>query len=72
MHGTTAVNVEWQTWTVRKGPKSHHSWWRIKKGVPNKTRSYLGGEGQNTKKKKMAHIKEKKKKKTQNIERERQ
>lgn len=47
-------------WTVRRNSRRLHSWWITKKGEPNKTRSYLGGQGKNTKKKEMAHINEKK------------
>ena len=52
--------IQVDVWTVRRNPKRLRSWWITKKGEPNKTKSYLGGQRQNTKKKEMAHIKEKK------------
>ena len=47
-------------WTIRRNPRRLRSWWITKKGELNKTRSYPGGKGLNTKKKEMTHTKEKK------------
>ena len=45
---------------VRRNPRRLRAWWKTKKEEPDKTRSYPSKQGQNTKKKEMTHIKEKK------------